>query len=324
MSVLKRKIQAASGAEDQRALRAWLSSFLADHVAQTQTLLVAAPGWTSRLAKADFIGADQLDLSQTPSALIHGFGSAPTSQTICLCVPGDVASRLTTIALNQGDDGRAPGAFELHFLKTFAEALRRKMMQADINLSHWLPSLKVGDLNWPVGTDSVFRTRFLLIPPGYENAQMGGSKSEYEGPLNFEIYLTLACCVALHEAFRVPERQPPSRIEDQEAEQDLRNRLGCLKVPMRAVATQVSLTIADCTRLQIGQVIAAPRLNLDTVSLRIAASHGTEQIVRGRFGMDQGSKAVQLCQPIDPAFLKQSLKAASQVEKTPNSIHIEQ
>ena len=157
----------------------------------------------------------------------------------------------------------------------------------------------------------IFRAGFFLNPPGHEVDQETSSESDPVAPLRFEIYLTFSCCLAIYDALSASEKHPLSPIEADQAEQELRTRLGRLKVPLRAVATQMNLTIADCTRLQIGQVLAAPGFNLDMVSLCINGDPETEQIARARLGFDKGTKAVRLCQSIDPAFLTNSLKEAS-------------
>lgn len=79
-------------------------------------------------------------------------------------------------------------------------------------------------------------------------------------------------------------------------------RLGPCHVEVQAVADRVRMSVADCSRLQIGQVIGLPGLRFDHLELNVEMGDGPVLLTDASLGADKGLKAVRLNRGLDPSF----------------------
>jgi hypothetical protein len=79
-------------------------------------------------------------------------------------------------------------------------------------------------------------------------------------------------------------------------------RLGPCHVEVRAVGDRVRLSVADCTRLEIGQTIPLKGLRFDKLELDVDMGDGRVPLTDAALGADKGHKAVRLNRGLDPAF----------------------
>lgn len=79
-------------------------------------------------------------------------------------------------------------------------------------------------------------------------------------------------------------------------------RLGPCQVDVKAVADRVRMSVADCSRLEIGHVVALPGLRFDQLELTIEMGEGQVPFVDAALGADKGQKAVRLNRGLDPSF----------------------
>lgn len=79
-------------------------------------------------------------------------------------------------------------------------------------------------------------------------------------------------------------------------------RLGPCYVDIQAVADRVRMSVADCSRLKIGQVISLPGLRFDHLDLKIEMGDGPVHLTEASLGADKGLKAVRLNRGLDPSF----------------------
>ena len=81
-------------------------------------------------------------------------------------------------------------------------------------------------------------------------------------------------------------------------------------MPIRAVVESCHMTIAECTRLEIGQVISLPGVSLNTVGIFLdSETSDTEEpetdaieLTRGSLGIFKKNRALKLIENIDPSF----------------------
>lgn len=88
-------------------------------------------------------------------------------------------------------------------------------------------------------------------------------------------------------------------------------RLGPCHVEVQAVADRVRMSVADCSRLKIGQVISLPGLRFDHLELNVEMGDGPVLLTDAALGADKGMKAVRLNRGLDPSF---------RVEPTPQGV----
>lgn len=79
-------------------------------------------------------------------------------------------------------------------------------------------------------------------------------------------------------------------------------RLGPCHVEVFAVADRVRMSVADCSRLKIGQVIGLPGLRFDHLELNVEMGDGPILLTDASLGADKGLKAVRLNRGLDPSF----------------------
>lgn len=79
-------------------------------------------------------------------------------------------------------------------------------------------------------------------------------------------------------------------------------RLGPCHVEIQAIADHVRMSVADCSRLKIGQVIGLPGLRFDQLKLCVEMGEGPVLLTDASLGADKGLKAVRLNRGLDPSF----------------------
>lgn len=96
-------------------------------------------------------------------------------------------------------------------------------------------------------------------------------------------------------------------------------RLGPCHVEIQAVADRVRMSVADCSRLKIGQVIGLPGLRFDHLELSVKMGDGPVPLTDASLGADKGLKAVRLNRGLDPSFrvAPENLRTAPKAEPVP-------
>lgn len=72
---------------------------------------------------------------------------------------------------------------------------------------------------------------------------------------------------------------------------------------LRAVVENTQMTVAECTRLQIGQIIPLPGVSLQKVSVEAELTEGRIQIATGALGIHKTRRALKITDGIDPDFI---------------------
>lgn len=124
------------------------------------------------------------------------------------------------------------------------------------------------------------------------------------GPQDYQLTLLMTRDLLISDA----ERATPKVSSDAPT---LPPRLGPCHVEVRAVGDRVSLSVADCTRLEIGQIVALPGLRFDHLDLDVEMGDGPVRLTDASLGADKGRKAVRLNRGLDPAFRERPISPAS-------------
>ena len=90
------------------------------------------------------------------------------------------------------------------------------------------------------------------------------------------------------------EKRPPDL-------HSLEKRLGPCRLPVRVVGGNVTLSIADCMKLEIGQIFGLPEIDFNAVDMKMPSSD--DILVQATLGNHFGSKAVRLSSGIHDDFL---------------------
>ena len=90
----------------------------------------------------------------------------------------------------------------------------------------------------------------------------------------------------------------------------MREAVNAANVPVRAVVESCAMTVAECTRLEIGQVIALPGVSLDAVELFIDMETGPDakpmpvSLAQGSLGIFKKNRALKMSEEIAPDFIQ--------------------
>ena len=86
----------------------------------------------------------------------------------------------------------------------------------------------------------------------------------------------------------------------------LRQSLSTAIVPVRAVVETCRMTVADCTRFEIGQVIDLPGVSLQSIGLETEMIEGSVNFGSAALGIYKSHRAVKLTDNMKPEFLSDS------------------
>ena len=92
----------------------------------------------------------------------------------------------------------------------------------------------------------------------------------------------------------------------------MRDNVNKANVPVRAVVESCFMTVAECTRLEIGQVIALPGVSLNNIELFVDMDMGEESKVKhlavglaqGSLGIYKKNRALKMNESVDPDFIQ--------------------
>lgn len=85
-------------------------------------------------------------------------------------------------------------------------------------------------------------------------------------------------------------------------QESLRRNMRSSTIQLNAVLERISLTLADCSRLEIGQVIALPDVEPSVVSVCADTMHGSVAISKAELGTWKGKRALKLVSPVLESF----------------------
>ena len=90
----------------------------------------------------------------------------------------------------------------------------------------------------------------------------------------------------------------------------MRQSVNSAHVPVRAVVESCAMTVAECTRLEIGQVISLPGVSLGSVRLFIdmesgpLAKRAPVGLTHGALGIFKKNRALKMNEAVDPDFIQ--------------------
>jgi flagellar motor switch protein FliM len=103
----------------------------------------------------------------------------------------------------------------------------------------------------------------------------------------------------------IPEEE--KAIEFDEDTEALTRHVDQSHTPLRTVLESREMTVADCTRLSIGQVIPLPGISLKELRVEAELRNTRVCIAKGALGIHKTRRAIQLVEDIDKAFVDNAL-----------------
>jgi len=73
------------------------------------------------------------------------------------------------------------------------------------------------------------------------------------------------------------------------------------------------MTVAECTRLEIGQIISLPGVSLQDMKLEATLRDEKICVVKGALGIHKSNRAVKLTEDPSPEFIKTEFSNKAQI-----------
>lgn len=85
----------------------------------------------------------------------------------------------------------------------------------------------------------------------------------------------------------------------------LRERVRASPITLDAVLERITLTIGECSRLEVGQVLPLPGVDASSLALSSETLNGSVDIGQGELGVWKRQRALRLTQPVDESFVRE-------------------
>lgn len=283
LSVIARKIAFASQPDLDRPQATDLAETLLPNINRALCAWLSLEDAQIELTRADWAMPNAVDI---PSIIMTTRGSR-RSRRIAIAMTEPLVEMAAKDILQLDS---SPDAAALAVLRPFAE---QNMMTfgARINETHIMAHSGVTDPDWAVEQLDVVQAdlgAFEVL--SMEIAFLDGDG----GDMRIVIIVT-------SEMLALDQPQDDDVSVTPQAPR-LRPRLGPCLVEIQAVADRVRMSVADCSRLKIGQVIGLPGLRFDHLELSVEMGGGPVPLTDASLGADKGLKAVRLNRGLDPSF----------------------
>lgn len=132
-----------------------------------------------------------------------------------------------------------------------------------------------------------------------------GPKAE-DIPLDFTVLISQAD-FDVHLKHGPKTKSVPETLELDVTAETLTHHVDKSMTSLRAVLESCEMTVADCTRLAIGQVIPLPGVSLQSLNIEAELKENRICIAKGALGIHKTRRAVQLIEDVSPSFVDKGL-----------------
>ncbi len=102
----------------------------------------------------------------------------------------------------------------------------------------------------------------------------------------------------------IPQMVDQAEIDFDENSEILSRHIDKSVTSLRAVLESCKMTVADCTRLEIGQVIRLPGVSLQDMRLEAEFRDSRICVAKGALGIHKTKRAVKLAEDLEPNFVQ--------------------
>ncbi|MEM5518856.1 FliM/FliN family flagellar motor C-terminal domain-containing protein [Henriciella sp. AS95] len=239
-----------------------------------------------------------------------GYICLPYSTTGLRAVALDstTAKRYAAIKLKQGSDalGQSPRLFLRLMCDQPARALWKELTKA-IPVGPELPSdFSVVD---PAGLPDSFDPEEKLLRVVVTLSEAGGGEDGWlleGGEESPELHLYYETASLMRYAANLQSKASKMKSTAGAAGQEnLRKQMRTSSIKLDAVLERLQLSLADCSRFEVGQVLALPDVEPGILSLCAETMHGSVAISQAELGTWKGKRALKLTSPILESFAQE-------------------
>lgn len=284
MTVLQRKIKAQSSGVQSDVSGDDIKAVFAPALEAALELWTGQEAWTVERLTVNWFSGAELALKDFTDETCCGLSKAE-DQAVLITVAEELSKTAMRFALGlpeNADEAGVESFKRFHLRELIEQILIARQGPTDIRswlspdaLPSWFGRLKDDkfcELEWTVSCQNADKrqTIFMIVDPS-----------------------------------RLPENPDDDAAHTKGAAkptpEQLLERLGPCRLPVQIVGDRLTLSIADCMRLEIGQEMRLPNLDFNSVSLRLASSDQT--LTDATLGTDAGRKAIRLNGALDPQFI---------------------
>ncbi|KCZ52203.1 hypothetical protein HY3_09435 [Hyphomonas pacifica] len=144
----------------------------------------------------------------------------------------------------------------------------------------------------------------------FTHYMLGGSGDEdswlLEGDESLpEVYLAFLLSDIQKLVRRLHKESLPHPQSGQDGRETLRKRVRGSTVVLDAVLHSIPMTIGECSRLEVGQIITLPEVKMNKLDLCAETVNGSLPISQGELGAWQGLRALKLHAPVPEDIIKE-------------------
>lgn len=329
MSLLRKKMEREPGIPDhiKNNVKVWQPLHLA--VCDMFSALTQM-AWEPRHVDIDFGDLKTLQNNVSAPGLKFGYGDTNNESSMLVHFDRRFAAHVTTRSLDMSADGEIeshkPELLDILLFKPVAQALEEELSKlfsvirrsATGGIRQNGKGLKINDFELVRGLglwNKVSFTVKLAAKPGADSGADDGSVETEDGGMPGEDTESNAKSNDLVFILLLPQNQLQqlmSKLSSGTAStagvshnpwaKHMYQSLENAKVPVRAVVESREMTVADCTRLQIGDVIKLPGVSLQSIGLETDMNDGPVNIAKAALGIYKLNRAVKLTSDLDTDF----------------------
>ena len=315
VNILKRKLEPKSQLQNPAENSDELWQGLNQTVSEAFTELVES---TWEIDKIEIISGEWKDLiSGLPAAgLFYGMGDTEKECRVFVAFDSDFGARIAnqSLKLQEAEEGAVytPSMLDLILFKPVAQKIEielRNLLTAAATANESALSFTdrgtiPSDIGMIKDEGSWSKVLFSIREAEDDMFSLGNAasdqKEETSPPaLNFQILLPVNM---IPRPSSKSDKEAPVLDLDSPWTQHMRRSLDSALVPIRAVVETCRMTVADCTRLETGQIINLPGVSLQSVGVEAEMKTDTVKFSVGALGVYKSHRAIKLTEDVIPGF----------------------
>lgn len=327
MSLLRKKMEREPGLPDhiKNNVKVWQPLHLA--VCDMFSSLTQM-AWEPRRVDIDFGDLKSLQNDVAEAGLKFGYGDTNDESSMLVHFDRKFAAHVTTRSLDMSAGGEIeqyrPELLDILLFKPVSDALEDEISKlfsvlrrsATGGIRQNNKGLKLNEFAFARGMGLWNKVTFsikLATKPGADNAGEGveteeggmeGDSSDEGAQPNDLAFVLLLPQNQLQQLMGKLSNGTGGKgsVSDNPWAKHMYQSLENAKIPVRAVVESREMTVADCTRLQIGDVIPLPGVSLQSIGLETDMHDGPVNIATAALGIYKLNRAVKLTCDLDTDF----------------------
>ncbi len=297
MNIVRKKLE--TGSRNTGNLSNSIDLFSPLHIEWAQQLSKST-NIETLLHEASFTVGSFKSLSQNKDGLFYGLGNKNNPCQILIELSANITKSVVETKFgSKSNDKYTLSVFDLILMQTFAKTALAAFTNLGISnstdkiISRCIGSENIGQME----AEILSCNHWLCIDLPFKTDEKSSNTDK-----TITLYLAEPLINTLNEI--VHSKQNNKAIDPTNPwSSHMRNMIMESTQMVEVVIEDVTMSIADCTRLEIGQIINLPGASHTRLDLKVRTNSDIQNISNATLGMFKSNKAVKLLDDIDPSFL---------------------